>query len=169
MTSYFSKLGIEQLNQQISKQSKILIDVGQQVGDEAGISCDWHDNFGFEEARRRLDMEANRLKSLNKMRESAQLLEWADKDDGIVRIGSEVTFVLGEGRRCLMIGAYGETLPELNLIAYESPLGRMMLGMCEGDSQEVKFQGQDTTIEIVRVDHSELEYLARIDQLYARQ
>jgi transcription elongation GreA/GreB family factor len=166
MITYFSKTGLHRLEQKIVEQGQLVVEAGQQVGEEAGIACDWHDNFGFEEARRRLDIESGRLKTLKSLREHAQLAPLPHIDSDRVGIGSKVSFHLGEIQKSLVIGAWAETLPKSGMVAYDSPIAKLVIGMHVGEIRDVNFQGKDIEIEVISVVNDGHEYSQNLTKLY---
>ncbi len=169
MITYFSKLGVQHLEQQIVEQGRVVVEAGQQVGEEAGIACDWHDNFGFEEARRRLDIESGRLKTLKSLREQAQLAPPPNTESNRVVIGSKVTFHLGETQKSFIIGAWAETLPKLGMVAYDSPIAKLVIGLQVGATRDVTFQGKETEVEVISILNDGQEYSEKLIILYGLQ
>jgi|SRR5579863_493719 len=152
MVIFFSKEGLNDLEQKIASQRDVVLEAGQQVGEEAGVSCDWHDNFGFEEARRRLDLESERLRSMTLVREQAQFYEFPVTPTR-VGIGCHVAFMLGDVQRSLTIGAWGEFSSQDGLVAYDSPIAKLIIGMEKGEFRDAVFQGKEVEIELLSIDN----------------
>ena len=138
MKIYFSQKGLALFAEQVRAQEEKVRAVGVEVGAEAGPSCDWHDNFGYEDARRRMDQEAKRLSEMTQILRSAEIVE-PQEQSTIVSIGTTVKLLVAGNPKEFTIGAFGETRPEVRLVSYESPLLKPILGKRVGDVVEVKF------------------------------
>ncbi len=124
---------------------------GQEVGAEAGLACDWHDNFGFEEARRRLEEASELAQRLNQEMENGTLVDVREQAE-VVDIGTTVTLRVGKDARTLTIGGWGEFSAADNLITYTAPIIQGVLGLGVGDSAEITMGGSvvDVTVEAIQ-------------------
>lgn len=114
---------------------------GQEVGAEAGLACDWHDNFGFEEARRRLEEASALALRLSHEMEHGTVVEVREQAD-VVDIGTTVTLRVGKDLRTLTIGGWGEFSSADGLITYNAPIVQGVLGLGIGDSAEFEMGGK---------------------------
>src|SRR5947209_6402122 len=90
-----TRRGLARLAGEIETQQQRVRRVGAEVGSEAGANCDWHDNFGFEDARRRLEIESTRLRELRDRLQSCQLTEPVEQCE-TVALGTTVRLSFGE-------------------------------------------------------------------------
>ena len=67
--------------------------------------------------------------------------------DGLVGIGSRVTYRLNGTERCVTIVGHDEADPAANRIAFTAPLGRALMGAEAGEM--VEFQGREDAITIL--------------------
>lgn len=67
--------------------------------------------------------------------------------DGVVAIGSRVTFRLNDNERTLTIVGHDEADPALGFIAFSAPLARALMGGETGETLE--YQGREDAIEII--------------------
>lgn len=97
---------------------------------------------GDEEARRKL---LRQLRYFSTRKATAEVQ--AAPEDGLVGIGSRVTYQLGGTKRCVTIVGHDEADPAALRIAFSAPLGRALMGAEAGDT--VAFQGRDDAITIL--------------------
>lgn len=166
MTYYFSQLGLSKLEAQINTQSKLVTELGKQVGEEAGSGCDWHDNFGFEEARRRLELESRRLKDLSEIRMNANKIQLDQISSEKITIGCEVKFTIDNVEKKIFVGGYGESSAQLSLMSYDSPISQLVLGMKRGEFRDAFFKGQAVEIEVLEFEFAPKKYLDLLDRFY---
>jgi len=150
MPNYFTKKGWESFQRKIIAQKHKVWTVGKEVGDAAGISCDWHDNFGYEDAKRRFEMESTILKNLVRELEGGIVIEVQEQNKKIM-IGTTVKLLMGDNHKEITIGAYGESAPSQGLIAYASPLARAIAGMEVGEKKAAVIGGRTVDIEIEEI------------------
>ncbi len=67
--------------------------------------------------------------------------------DGLVGIGSRVTYRLNGTERCVTIVGHDEADPAANRISFTAPLGRALMGAEAGEM--VEFQGREDAITIL--------------------
>lgn len=118
---------------------------GQEVGAEAGLACDWHDNFGFEEARRRLEDASEIALRLNQDMGNGVVVEVREQAD-IVDIGTTVSLRIGKELRTLTIGGWGEFSAADGLVTYTAPIVRGIMGLRVGDEAEVELGGTEVDV-----------------------
>ena len=150
MNNYFTKEGLEFKLKQIKAQEKKVQETGSEAGKEAGANCDWHDNFGYEDAKRRLEMESTTLKKLKDEVSGAVLINIHEQNDHVM-IGVTVKVLMNGEEKEFTIGAFGETDPPNGLIAYNSPLARALMQMEEGDTKKNQIGGKVMDIELVKI------------------
>src|SRR3989344_4051509 len=138
MQIYFSKTGLELKKAQIKIQEDKIKALQKEAADAAGVSYDWHDNFGYEEATRQAELELESLAKLRREIKDGKIIE-PEEQAQKVAIGTTVKLSLGEKEAEFTIGAYGETNPGNGLISYTSPLASNLLEMYVGDSKNINW------------------------------
>jgi transcription elongation factor GreA len=167
MTKYFTEDGLALKRRQIVLQEAKVRAIGKEAGEEAGISCDWHDNFGYEDATRRLQMESEILARMKEDISGARLVA-VQEQNRTVRIGVTVLVIMGAQEKEITIGGYGESDPENGLISYSSPIGRALLGMELGDSRTVEIAGKQIGVEVQEISPPSYRYQRLISGLLAK-
>jgi len=147
MQTYFSKKGLESKKAQIRDQEDKIKALQKEAADAAGVSHDWHDNFGYEEATRQVEMETAFLAKLRDEIKNGKVVE-PEEQNQKVAIGTTVKFTMGDEEKEFTIGAYGETDPGNGLISYTSPLADNLLEMRAGDSKSISLGGKSVVIKI---------------------
>ena len=164
----FTIKGLDIHQKKIAQQEVKTRNVGKQAGEEAGDNCDWHDNFGYEEAKRNLELESKRLQDLISAVQSLVMVEIREQNERI-QIGSTVVVYFSEEdkEREYTIGAFGESAPQVSLISYTSPLARVLIGMRVGDSRNIKLGKKNVEIEIVAIKPPSYRYNSLMEKMMA--
>jgi transcription elongation factor GreA len=152
---------------EIQRQAEKIRQIGKELGEAAGANCDWHDNFAYEDARRRLDMETASLVRMKEDMSDSVVVE-IDEQSNKVAFGNTVRALIGDQERSYTIGACGESAPELGLLTYSSPIGAAFMGMMEGDAKTVTIGGKNLTVEILEILPPSAKYRELIVKLAAR-
>lgn len=150
MPKYYTRDSLQSKLEQIKRQEDVVKVTGREVGMEAGANCDWHDNFGYEDARRRLELASSMLHRLREEVSDAQVIT-IEEQNTRVNIGVSVKILVNGDERLLTIGAYGESDPTSGLITYASPLGRALLCMQVGDSKNTMVGDNLMEIELLEI------------------
>ncbi|MDD5773105.1 MAG: GreA/GreB family elongation factor [bacterium] len=164
MKKYFTLKGLELVNKKIKKQEEKVKNIGKEMGDAAGISCDWHDNFSYEDAKRRLEMESTILKKLKSLLDGVNIIEIHEQKEAI-RIGATAKILFNGEEEEFTIGAFGESDPINGLITYDSPLAHNLMGMKKGDLKNINIAGKDIRIEILEIYPVSFKYYQLIHHL----
>lgn len=118
---------------------------------EAGESCQtghetWHDNPGYEDARRSVEMWSLRLRELRALQRSAVVIPkpTTPPPDGKVSIGCAVRVKsLDTGEEFSYIIGSAMVFDDSGVrISYKSPLGQVLQGKKVGDVLNVNFGGR---------------------------
>lgn len=164
MANHFTRKGLELRSRQIKVQEEKVKAIGREAGEAAGINCDWHDNFGYEDAKRRLEMESANLQRLREELAGAQMLTVEEQREKIaIGVTAEVS-IDGESRE-YTIGAYGESDPASGLISYNTPLGRGLLKMEAGDSKRINIGGKTVLVEVEEIHPPSYRYHTLLENL----
>lgn len=169
MPNYFSREGFSHFQDKLGELQKKAQGTGKEVGAEAGVNCDWHDNFGFEDARRRLEMDSQRVKELTDSLRDAQVVE-AVEQSVRVAIGNTVGYLEDdEVEKEVTIGAWGESNPSAGLITYQSPLGKALLGAGVGDVRAANLGGKTKNLEITAIIPPSHKYRDLVREIFAEK
>jgi len=164
MRNLFTQKGLNLRLRQIKAQEQKVKAIGQEAGDAAGANCDWHDNFAYEDAKRRLEMESAHLQRLRDEISVAQLITVEEQSERI-SIGVTVEVSIDNKMKEFTIGAYGESDPDIGLISYNTPLAKNLLKMELGDSERINIGGKFLLIEVEAVHPPSYRYDALIENL----
>lgn len=161
MQIFFSKKGLELKKAQIVAQEDKIKTLQKEAADAAGVSYDWHDNFGYEEATRQVEIELESLAKLRKEVKDGKIIE-PEEQAQKVNIGTTVKLSLGGKEAEFTIGAYGETDPGKGLISYTSPLANNLLGMRVSDSKTVDLGNKQIVITVKEVFPPSYKYICLV-------
>ena len=166
----FTQTGLEIQRKRVARQNSVVLTTGTEVGEEAGPNCDWHDNAGFEDAQRRLEMESRRLGGLRSLEAGAQIIEVIEQATRVA-IGNTVEYIVYEGEKETTkeatIGATGEMKLDQGLVTYKSPVAQVLLGLTVGDSIEATLNGRQVEVEVTNIFPPSQKYRRLIAELLA--
>jgi len=171
MPLYFTEPGLNSFQEREKKMVALVRSSGAEVGDAAGMNCDWHDNAGFDEAKRSLEFNSRRLQEIRAALGQALLVTLTEQANS-VRIGSTVFVTLtdkngNDEKKEFTIGAYAETDTKLGLIAYDSPMAAVMIAQEVGATLEAVRMGTKVVdITIDRILPPSAKYTQLISQFY---
>ena len=121
-----------------------------EMGDEAGLNCDWHDNFGYEDARRRFEQESSKLSQLKELVSNPTFITPIEQNEKVL-IGTTVFYYLDSEKQESTIGAEFESMPEQGLISYRVPIAKGLVGMLVGDIRSINIAGNEREIEVAEI------------------
>jgi len=157
MNYIYTKEGLEAKKRDIELQEEKVTMLGKDIGEEAGKNCDWHDNFGYEEAKRKLDIENECLQNLKNEIENAKIINIEEQNKQI-KIGITVCVLIDGVKKEFTIGAYNESSPKLGLVSYLTPLGQIFMSMKVGEEKKVSLSGKKVDIKVLKIDPPSLKY-----------
>lgn len=166
--NYFSREGMEYYTTVLADLRARATAHGKEVGEEAGINCDWHDNFGFEEARRNLEKASRRAMDLQNALSSSEIIQIIEQS---VRVAIGSTIVVGDDNgdgKEYTIGAWGESDPKNGLVSYTAPVARALIGKKVGDTGKYKAEGTEKELEVVDIHPASYKYRQLIANLFAK-
>ena len=152
---YFLKKDFEALNAEIEK----IADKIKEIGKEMGKSCQegaetFHDNFAYEDGERQQYMWSGRIRELVRIRNQAHVLLNPSRGD-TVSIGRTVTIEDKHAgkTRAIKIGSYMVLAEkEEEVISYNAPLARMLIGARVGDIREGVIAGKKKRFRILKIE-----------------
>lgn len=104
------------------------------IGEGAGVSSDWHDNFPFEQANRDFELCSSMIAAIKRQLENREIIKPRENTEE-VGIGNQVVVIL-EGEKSpetfTILGVSDATMKS-DWISYESPLGSSLMGKKVGD------------------------------------
>ena len=153
------------LNRKIEAMERGLRAIGKKKHEAAGeILTDWHDNFSYEQFDREFQMFSQRISELNATLSGSQVVQVIEQNDRVM-IGSTVEFLMNGSPTTLSIGCIGESEPDVDLIAYISPLGRLLMGLTVGEVKRGRIGQREVEIKVTRLHPPSFRYNALQDQL----
>lgn len=140
---------------------KVKLDLGRAqlaVGEAAGQSHDWHDNFPFEQAQRDVQLYASQARTIQEKLISAEFIE-PNQDTEEVHIGNTVIVHFSdaeEPERFTILGP-DDSNNKQGWISYTAPIGQAILGRKAGETVVAKSPAGNLNIKIVSILPGEFE------------
>ncbi|MBI2600351.1 GreA/GreB family elongation factor [Candidatus Daviesbacteria bacterium] len=125
----------------------------EEIGETAGDSRDWHDNFGFEQATREANLHAGRVHNLQSALENVHIIEPRHETDS-VGIGNTVrVHFAGEDleEELTILGPH-DSATNPDWISYESPLGSSMLGKKVEEMVDYQIDKRKLRVRVVGIE-----------------
>jgi transcription elongation GreA/GreB family factor len=123
---------------------------------EAGDSSVWHDNFAYEENQRQMHQWACRVSELRTQLAQCALVEPGPLPEE-VGVGTCVELLQEGGRReRWVIAGWDDGDAAARRVAYNSPLGRALLGARVGELREVRLGSGVRELEVVAIHAAEV-------------
>ena len=122
---------------------------------ESGDTSGWHDNFAFEDNQRRMQQLAHRVRELERIVDSGEVVPPWREAPPKAWVGAAVRWRFvddppGLGRS-LWLAGYADGDPDQDRVSYDSPLGKALLGAEEGDLCDVVLGGRTRKVEVLEV------------------
>jgi transcription elongation factor GreA len=150
---YITPEGLEKLKQELDTLvNEKRIDLAKRLH-FAIKQGDLSENADYQAAKEEQGFLEGRILELKQAIRNAVLIEKSDKDDGIVRLGSEITVQeigFDDQETYYLVGAT-EADPAHGRISNESPLGKALLGHKAGDKVSVRAPAGKIQFEILEV------------------
>ncbi|HEY4673016.1 MAG TPA: GreA/GreB family elongation factor [Nitrososphaerales archaeon] len=137
---YMTRQGYEKLKAKKAELEQKLYEAGQAAGEAAGLSCDWHDNPGYDMAVEEMRMLAAQIAEVDTQLRRAKLIEEVQSSSlpEEVGIGCRVTVEIDNEEEVYFIGGTADSNPDQGVISYKSPLAQAILGSKVGDIRSVE-------------------------------
>lgn len=164
MAYYFTKEGIKIKKRQIEQQEEKIKEIQKEAAEAAGVSYDWHDNFGYEEAKRMEETEITVLAKLKEELKNAVIME-PEEQDKIIKIGTTAKILMNDKEKEFTIGAYGESDAKEGLISYHSPLGQELMNMKDNEIKSINLIGKKIEVKIVKIFPPSYKYLSLVKNM----
>lgn len=154
---YFTRRGLAKLRKEIEELEKKLQELQFQTAHVAEVGGDqWHDNASYDLLVIDIRGMNWRLSEAHRCLNQAVLLDpptsfnrvavWTRVK--IVRDGEEMTWE---------IVGFGESDPDRDMIAYNTPLASLIMGKCKGEVVSGVIAGRKTEIEILEISKGKIE------------
>jgi len=146
--------GYKKLQEEIKRTEEELKKVLFAKGEAAEVGGNvWHDNFSFEQLVREEYVLSKKIQELKQKLSNAEIVKMSDlKDTGVARLGSKIIVEYEDGKQKEFIISDPEiTDPSKGIISYQSPIGKALLGVKEGDERKYIVGGKVFKIKIIKV------------------
>lgn len=144
---YFTRDGFLRYNELIAKVEAELRDIQSQIGDAYENGGDeWHDNFSFEQLTQQITMKSAQIRQLKAVLGNIKIAE-PPRNPTSVCIGCTVKIKMNSEEKIITIGGYGESDPRKGILAYNTPLGKILMNLKKGAA--TKFN--NFNIEIIEI------------------
>lgn len=148
---YFTRRGLTKLQKEIEKLEKNLKDLQSQTAYVAEVGGNqWHDNAAYDSLVIDIRGIDRRLADAHQVLNGATLVESPTSFDKVT-IGTRVKIVRDNEEMSWEIVGFGESDPDLNILAYNTPLASLIMGKRKGEVISGKIAGRKTEIEILEI------------------
>ena len=145
---YFTKRGINLLRRKIHILETELERLQSQVGDAAETGGNqWHDNASYEALVIDIRGVDRQLSDAHKLLNQADVVGPPHDAHGI-DIGIEATISVDGQEKTVIIGGHGESDPDGGILAYDAPMGNVLLGKGAGETAILQIGGRKVHIGI---------------------
>jgi transcription elongation factor GreA len=149
---YLTREGYTKLDAELDHLRKVRRREVAQRLHEALSEGDLLENAELEAARNEQAFVEGRILELVDVLSRAEIITEEDPD-GIVRLGSHVTVIEGDGpRETYHIIGSAEADPSQGKVSYESPFGKALMGHEVGDEVVVHTPGGELVFTVVEID-----------------
>ena len=148
---YFTRRGLEKLRQEIQMLERKLQNLQSQTAYVAEVGGDqWHDNTAYESLVIDIRGTDRRLADAHQTLNRATLVELPTDFDKVT-IGTRVKILRDGQEMAWEIVGFGESDPDNDMIAYNTPLATLIIGRRKGEVMSGMIAGQQTKIEILEI------------------
>jgi len=111
----------------------------------------WHDNFAFEEAQRQEQMISFEIRRAREVLSNIRVVD-VPENPTAVALGTTIRAeIAGRGIRQMTIVGFGEADPDNGLVAYNSPLGRSLLGARPGETRSYPVEEREFEVTVIEI------------------
>lgn len=148
---YFTRRGFVKLQREIEELERKLQDLQSQTAYVAEVGGDqYHDNASYEMLVIDIRGIDRRLADAHQCLNQAVLIEPSTSFDKVT-IGTHIKIVRDGIEMTLEIVGFGESEPERDMIAYNTPLASLIMGKRKGEMVNGIIAGKQTEIEILEI------------------
>lgn len=147
----FTPSGFKKMRERADALEQQIRDLESQLSSAAETGGNqWHDNFSYEQLTQQIRMHSQRLCELHRELRQARII--APSSDDTVGIGKRVIICfVGDDPETWTIVGHGESNPDRNLIAYNTPLAALLIGKKTGEKASGEIGGRRVEIEVIEV------------------
>ena len=150
MDQYFSKEGLENLQEELKQRVEVLRpEIATRIK-EAKELGDLSENAEYDAAKEAQATNEGKIEEIKDILENAVIIT-STNSSGVVNVGSSVKVESKNGVQTFVIVGAAESDPNAGFISNESPLGSAFLRHKKGDSIEVKTPKGITEYKILEV------------------
>lgn len=145
--------GYDRLHQLLIDTRKRFYEVCQDNEDAngSGDSSVWHDNFAYEENQRQMQALSTKVIHLERLLADMSVSSLPIVEPQRVILGSLVTVSMNEQKRTFFICGHQDGDVNHNRISYDSPLGRVLMGLEVEDEVTINLGQKSVDIEILSI------------------
>ncbi len=148
---YFTRRGLMKLHQEIEALEKKLQELQSQTAHVAEAGGDqWHDNASYDSLVIDLRGMDRRLSNAHQCLNQAVLVESPTNLDKVT-IGTRCKIVRDGEEMIWEIVGFGESDPDRDMLAYNTPLASLIMGKRRGEVVSNTIAGRQTEIEILEI------------------
>lgn len=148
---YFTRRGLVKLHKEIEELEKKLQDLQSQTAHVAEVGGDqWHDNAAYESLVIDIRGMDRRLADVHQILNRATLVEPPTNFDKVT-IGTRVKMVRDGEEMTWEIVGFGESDPDRDMLAYNTPLASLIMGKRKGEVVTGTIAGRQTEIEVLEI------------------
>ena len=122
----------------------------------SGDSSVWHDNFAYEENQRQMQALSTKVIHLERLLADMSVNSIPIVEPKRVILGSLVTVLMNEQKRTFFICGHQDGDINHKRISYDSPLGRVLMGLEIEDEVTIQLGGKSVDVEVVSIGISDI-------------
>lgn len=142
----------QRLKGELEKTEQLLKKANLEVGETAGPTHDWHDNFGYDQAMRDSQLYSSRVVELRRKISSAEFIKPRQVVDD-VGIGNTIRIIFeneNNPEEFTLLGSE-DAATQKSWISFNSPLGSKLIGKKLGEIVEYDVNGRKFRITVVNI------------------
>lgn len=148
---YFTRRGLAKLHREIEELEKKLQDLQSQTVHVAEVGGDqWHDNASYDLLVIDIRGMDYRLSDAHRALNNAILVDPPTSFDKVT-IGTKVKIVRDGEEMTWEIVGFGESDPDCDMLAYNTPLASLIMGKRKGEVVSGTIAGKKTEIEVLEI------------------
>lgn len=147
---YFTPAGVAKMRRKAEELEQWLQKLESQISEAAETGGNqWHDNFAYEQLTREIATTDRQLVDIHQTINRTVMTE---KPTGrVVAIGVKAKIRFNGEEEEWEIGGFGESDPDNGIIAYNTPLARLIMGKAATEQVQGQIGENKVTIEIVAI------------------
>jgi transcription elongation GreA/GreB family factor len=132
MDLYFTKKGIIKYQEYVRSLDEAVKNLQSGIAEAAEIGGDiWHDNFSYEQLRLQVSTANTEYLRAYRNLQSAKIVDLPKNVDSVC-LGCEVDLIINGKNMAYKILGFGESNPEQSIIAYNTPIAKVIMNKKPG-------------------------------------